>query len=75
MDVNQLIQNKEAEIKRMVELELSLFKFELADTSLDKKERERSIKAVEKFRKQEWKKALKQAKGDIKKAMSIYASS
>lgn len=71
-DINHLIELKEKEIKEMVETEMALFKFELAQACIPKKEFEKSVKAVERYRKERWKKALKLAKGDEEKAEAIY---
>ena len=66
------INKKEKEIKKMVELEFTLLKFELAIACIPKKERDRTTKAVQEYRKEHWAKALKKAKGDINKAYKIY---
>jgi len=77
--LNELFEEKRKElisdIKEMVDREMKLFEFEIAySLFVPRKVRERTAKLVEKTRKDLWKKALKKAKGDIKKAISFYSA-
>ena len=70
--IRHLIDNKEKEIKKMVDLEFSLLKFELLQGAVSRKEREKANKAVTGYREEKWEKAMKLAKGDETKAEIIY---
>jgi len=77
--LNELFKEKRKElildIKEMVKKEMKLFEFEIIySLFVPRKVRERTAKLVEKTREDLWKKALKKAKGDIKKAISFYSA-
>ena len=71
-NIDNLIKNKVEEIKQYADAEMSLFKFELALSSIPEKERLKATKSVQKYRKEKWTQALKLAKGNEEKAFSIY---
>ncbi len=64
-----------SDIKEMVDREMKLFEFEIIySLFVPRNVRERTARLVEKTRENLWKKALKKAKGDIKKAISFYSA-
>lgn len=64
------------ETKKIIQLEKELFEFQLLySTLVSKKERNKTAECIRKIRDRNWKKALKKANGDERKALSIFASS
>ncbi len=78
-DVDELFESFESRIlskvKSMVETERRILEFELAFSSLISEEKiKETDKSVREVRDENWSKALKKAKGDYEKAVSIFSS-
>jgi len=78
--INKLFEKREKQIKdlvlkdieEIVETEINLFEFELFYSSILKNKD--NAKWVKEKRNKDWKKALKQSKGNYEKAMTIFSS-
>ena len=70
---NEIMKEAEYNAKRIVKNEMALFRFELFySTMIPNKKKEQTKRWLREHRKINWAKSLKIAKGDEKKALSIY---
>ena len=71
--IRNFLEKTKSELQGRINAELKLVEFEMACALLvPDKQRKKTLQAVRETKQELWKKALKKAKGDVKKALIFY---
>ena len=70
--IHNLLEGWEQEMKKTVHVERLLLELELTHACIPEAEKIKAVNAVRSYRDEKWKKALKLAKNDFKKASDLY---
>ena len=71
--IRNFLEKTKFELQEVINVELKLIEFELAYALLvPDRQRKKTLQAVRETKQELWKKALKKAKGDVKKAFIFY---